>query len=448
MKFKKYAIVFLLISTILLSTSCSNENTNSKVSDTVNLKSEIKIDVMDKEYHILAAINEFNEKHKTVKISYDTVTRDEEYKNKYITKLVSGEGSDIIRIEPWLLTAVNKVANSGILYNLDEAIKKDKSFIISDYNQKVLEGGIINGKRVFIPICYTFPTFYSKYESLKKNGIITEGNKWTLGYMADEAEKYTHNNNGKYFMVYTGNFALSNIVKISGINLIDSDKKVAKFTSPEFIDLLNIYKKLNTTGKEKTEFSVTSSGSADSKEVTSDCSELDSGTALIMGNQDPLMWFKDGLNKKLNTYLFPQYTDKRSILIEPALSFAINSKSSHKDKAYEFLKLLISEQYQTNSNSYLLSIPVNNNAYLNSVNFYINNLGNSEAVAGEYDAEKRKEQVKEQYQEIQKISVCDSVDAQVYDIIDNEAKYFIDGKYSAEKTAEIIQNKVTLYLNE
>ena len=94
------------------------------------------------------------------------------------------------------------------------------------------------------------------------------------------------------------------------------------------------------------------------------------------------------------------------------------------------------------------NIPVNNNAYFNNVNFYINNLSNSQVVDGEYDAEKRKAQVKEQYQEIQRISRCDTVDAQVYNIIDGEVKAFIDGKYTAEKTAEIIQDKVILYLNE
>jgi ABC-type glycerol-3-phosphate transport system substrate-binding protein len=452
MKVKKYMLMFWLILTLVATASCSEENIDTKVRETKDSKAEIKIDVMGKEYYLLNAIKEFNEAHKDVKIGYDTVTRNDEYKNKYITKLVAGEGPDIIRIEPWLLSAVNKVTNSGILYDLNEVINKDKSFKISDYNQKVLDGGIINGKRFFVPVCYTFPTFYSKYENLKENGVITEGSKWTLGYMADKAQSYIQKNanSGKCFMIYNGNFVFSSIVKISGLNLVDYEKKEAKFMSPEFIDLLNIYQKLYPTVKEKTEFNVTSSGSGDSKELTSDCSELDNDTALIMGNQDPLVWFRDGLNKKLNNYLFPQYNDKRNILIETVLSFAINSKSAYKNEAYEFLKLVLSEKFQDNSiqDSFMLTIPVNNNAYLNNVNFYISNLGNTQPVNGEYDAEKRKEQVKEQYQEIQRISVCDTIDAQVYDIIDSEAKNFIDGKYSAEKTAEIIQEKVMLYLNE
>ncbi len=452
MKTKNYIVILLLIITLVQITSCSSDETVKEASKTNAATAEIKIDVMEREYYLLAAIKEFNETHKTIKINYDTVTRNDEYKNKYITELISGEGPDIIRIEPWLLSAVNKVANSGILYDLNEVINKDKSFEMSDYNQKVLDEGIINGKRFFIPICYTFPTFYSRFEVLKENGIITEDSKWTLDYMADAATKFMqkNSNNGKCFMIYNGKFVFSSIVKISGLSLVDHEKKEAKFMSHEFIDLLDIYKKLYPAVKEKTKFTATSSGSGASKEITSDCSELDNNTALIMGNQEPLVWFRDGLNKKLNNYLFPQYTDKKNILIETVLSFAINSNSTYKNEAYEFLKLVLSEKFQDNSiqDSFMLCIPVNNNAYFNNVNFYLRNLGNTQAVNGEYDAEKRKAQVKEQYKEIQRISVCDTLDAQVYEIIDSEAKAFIDEKYSAEKTAEIIQDKVMLYLNE
>lgn len=93
-------------------------------------------------------------------------------------------------------------------------------------------------------------------------------------------------------------------------------------------------------------------------------------------------------------------------------------------------------------------LPVNNDAYLNGVNFYISNLDNAQVVHGEYDAEKRKAQVEEQYKEIQKISKCDTVDAEVYNIIDSEAKSFVDGKYSAEQTSKNIQEKIMLYMNE
>lgn len=451
MKAKKYMVALLLIGTLTLTVSCSKANIENEASKTKDDIAEIKIDVMEREHYLLDAIKKFNENHEAVKISYDTIARNEESKNKYITKLSTGESADIIRIEPWIFSAVNKVADSGIFYDINEFINKDKNFELSDYNQKVLDSGIINGKRVFIPLGYSFKAFYAKNNVLEENGFVTEGSDWTLEYLADKASSFMQKNkdSGKIYMV-SYKFNLSDIVKCSGLKLIDYEKKRVTTNSPEFINLMNIYKKMYSTVKDKGNFSSTGIMSEEFVEMTSDYSEINNGTALTMDNKVEPQWFKDGLNKILNVYLFPQYTSEKSILLEPMLSFAINSKSNYKKEAYEFLKLILSEEYQNSGKrqrnfSY---IPVNNNAYLNNVNFYISNLGNNQTVNGEYNAEKRKAKVKEQYQEIQKISVCDTVDAQVYDIIDTEAKNFIDGKYSAEKTAEIIQEKVMLYLNE
>jgi ABC-type glycerol-3-phosphate transport system substrate-binding protein len=343
------------------------------------------------------------------------------------------------------------MVNSGIFYDLNKLIEKDKGFKLSDYNQKVLESGIVNGKRFFIPLGYSFRAFFVKGGALKENGFTTEGPNWTLANFADEAYSFTQKNKdkGKSFMV-TGYLTLSDIVKISGLNFIDYVKKEAKLDSPEFIELINIYKKLNSTVKLTRDITTNGTVSDDVLEINTICPEFDNGTALIMDNRVLYhMWFRDLINQKNNVYLFPQFKGKKTILLEPMISFAINSKCSHKDEAYEFLKLLLSEEYQRigGIKRDFPYLPVNTKAYLSNVNSYISNLG-EQAVEEGYDREKRKLQVKAQLKEIESISRCDTVDTQVYNIIDSEAKAYIDGKYSAEKTAEITQDKVMLYLNE
>ncbi len=450
MKAKMCRGLLLLITVLVAITACSSKVNENDASKNKNAKAEIKIDVMSSDYYILAAIKQFNETHEDISINYgDVITYSEEYKNKYITRLSVGEGPDIIRVYPrmGLLAAVHKTANSGIFYDLNEFIEKDKSFKLSDYNQKVLDSGIINGKRFLIPLHYNFSTYFAKEGVLKENGFTTEGQEYTLENFADEVYAFMQKNKNaeKYFMTLH-NFTLSDIVKISGLSFIDLTKKNAKFDSTEFVDLLNIYKKLYSVEKEIAKdigYYVSMEDIFDNSIV---CPDFNNGNSLIINNMDSQLWSRDKYNREVKTYLFPQYTDKKSILLEPIEYMAINTKCKYKKEAFEFIKLLLTEEYQ-NLYSYFY-IPVNNNAYLNGVNFYISNLGNSQVVSGEYDAEKRKAQVKEQYEEIQKISVCDTVDAQVYEIIDNEAKSFIDGKFSAEKTAKIIQDKVMLYLNE
>ncbi|QNU67318.1 extracellular solute-binding protein [Ruminiclostridium herbifermentans] len=449
-KVKNYIAVLLLIIAFVPITSCSNEEAVRDESKAKESKAEIKIDVMKNEHYLLAAISEFNETHDNVRISYDDLINfNEEYRNKYITSLAVGEGPDILRIEPRLFVAVNKMVNSGIFYDLNKLIDKDKDFKLSDYNQKVLESGVFNGKRFYIPLGYDFSTFFVKGGTLKENGFTTEGPNWTLANFADEAYSYTQKNKGKGFIV-TWDFALSDIVKISGINFIDYVKKDAKFDSSEFIELINIYKKLNSTVILAKDVSASYTGSEDLLEISTVCPEFENGTALIMDNSvaSP-MWFRDFINQKTNLYLFPQYTSKKTILLEPMVSLAINSKCIHKDEAYEFIKLLLSDEYQSISimKRDFPYIPVNTKAYLNNVNCFISNLGD-QAVEEIYDREKRKLQVEAQLKEIDSISICDTVDAQIYNIMDSEVKAFIDGKYSAEQTAKIIQDKVMLYLNE
>lgn len=408
-------------------------------------KTEIKIDVTNDEKYIISAIWEFNKNSPVNKIKYDTVVCDEEYKTKYAAKLFAGEGSDIIRIGTGAFSAFHKAADSGVLYDLNNMIIKDKNFKLSDYNQKAMAGGVINGKRLFIPIQYDFPILYAKKGTLKENGIIPSSSDWTLKYLAEKASEFSHKNknNGKTFLL-SNKFTLSYIVKCSGLNFINYEKKEAGFDSAEFIDLLNIYKKMYPAVKNSSySIGCTCLNDGDIMRFDVQCPEFDNGSALLMDSTFVAGWHKCIMNSKDEVFLLPQYTNKKSILIEPVVSLAINSKSIHKNEAYEFIKLLLSEEYQTGKKErYLINIPVNNNAYLNSANFNIRNLDAQTADGA--DIEKMRSQLKE----IEKISRCDTTDMQVYEIIDAEAKSFINGKNTAERTAKIIQDKVMLYLNE
>lgn len=453
MRAKRYIILVLIITTILSVVACSTSNDIEDSNKNKTVKAaEIKIDVMKTENYILAAILKFNESHKNVKINYgDVITFNDDYRNKYITHLAVGEGPDIIRIEPILFSSANKTANSGLFYDLNKLIKKDKDFKLSDYNNKVLESGVFDGKRYFIPLGYSFNAFFTKGDALKDNGFTTEGDGWTLANFADEAYSYTQKNKDKrkFFMVTTY-LPLSQVIQISGLNFINFKDKKATFESPEFIDLLNIYKKLNTTVQSTKKLTMSGTYGDDSFEKTTQCPEFENDSALIMHNRVLYpMWFRDTINKKTNVYLFPQYTSKKSITLEPMLSLAINAKCEYKDEAYEFIKMLLSEDYQSvkGMKRDFPYLPVNNNAYLNNVIYYIGNL-KGQAADNVYDIEKRKMQVKKQLKEIDSISRCDSIDPMVYAIMDGETKAFIDGKKTAQQTAKIIQDKIMLYLNE
>ena len=320
-----------------------------------------------------------------------------------------------------------------------------------------MDSGIIKGKRYFIPVNYNFSAFAAKADDLQKNGIIPQGSQWTLQYLAEKASAFREENKAddKYLIV-SQDFLFSDIVKNSGIDFINYEKKKASLNSKEFIDLLDIYKKLYPAVVKDTQITYKISSSMQGSDMQSAeentvSPKYEGGSGIILDSKVSPWWFEDVWNKKVNMYLYPQYTNKRSILLEPRSCFAINSKTKHKKEAFDFIKLLLTEEYQSKNVIAPFYIPVNNNAYLARVNYYMANLGDnagSQSATDEYDMEKRKQQVKTQLKELESISRCDTVDAQIYDIMDSEIKPFIEGKKTAEQTAKIIQDKVMLFLNE
>lgn len=116
----------------------------------------------------------------------------------------------------------------------------------------------------------------------------------------------------------------------------------------------------------------------------------------------------------------------------------INSSSSQKDGAWEFIKTLLTEEYQTGKYTY--GFPTLKSAF---------NLRAAESMAeGEYSV--TEEEVKELEELITSTTVADPYSAGqvVYDIILEEAGAYFSGQKPLEEVAKIIQNRVQLYVDE
>lgn len=88
---------------------------------------------------------------------------EEELKNKLSTELMSGKGPDLISADCLSAAGISyeKLIDQGCFVDINEVIKADTSqdqLNLSDYNEKALQSGVINGKRYFIPF-YFMPNF-------------------------------------------------------------------------------------------------------------------------------------------------------------------------------------------------------------------------------------------------------------------------------------------------
>jgi hypothetical protein len=164
----------------------------------------------------------------------------------------------------------------------------------------------------------------------------------------------------------------------------------------------------------------------------------------------------------------PQYigypTESGSgIMLNPQTALAISSKSKHKDGAFEFINYLLSDQYQMpEESSYFYSLPVKKNAFEAMIemattvpdDYYWNGEEQSRMSYSTDDYQvsiylsKNKDFV-DTYRDL--VSRADGLrvyDENINTIIDEETGSFFAGQKNAREVAEIIQNRVQIYVNE
>ncbi len=112
----------------------------------------------------LSAIKEFNSASK-VQIHTSVINTDEistsEYKNKLTTSILAGEGPDIILDLVSSFPSLNKIVENKVFCDLDQYVNNDAHFNLSDYYNKVLDCGITNGQRYYIPLNFRIPILWS-----------------------------------------------------------------------------------------------------------------------------------------------------------------------------------------------------------------------------------------------------------------------------------------------
>ncbi|GAE90836.1 extracellular solute-binding protein [Acetivibrio straminisolvens JCM 21531] len=118
---------------------------------------------------------------------------------------------------------------------MEPYISKDKDLNLSEYNENILNSGVINGKRYFIPVAYDVPILWTANSILEKNNIENEMANWTLKDMADFAVQFKEKNPENYLFGYGDGF-IRNIMYANWREFVDYKRKQASFDSEEFVD--------------------------------------------------------------------------------------------------------------------------------------------------------------------------------------------------------------------
>ena len=299
----------------------------------------------------------YDESYQIEIVEYDSL---EEMYTIMATEFMSGDGPDIISLDQPL--PFEKLIENHAFADVDELINTYGSNIdFNDYNTKVMESGIVNRKRYFVPFFYCPNIFISTQEKLKEYDLNFSDFSYKELYRQLSQEKVScslfGNESDNYSLLYS---------------FIDSyvnfDNKTTNFDTNSFLENIDYIKKLINNDNTNENVYYDLYNSENNGCILSTPRLLFGGT--IGGIKTA--YYNIFLQNKTPAIL-PNFSYENKITAYVECGIAINQNSDKKDKALRFIEYCLSEDVQEYwcgsrsdkgfSGTNEISLPVNNKAF-------------------------------------------------------------------------------------
>jgi len=254
------------------------------------------------------------------------------------TELMAGTGPDILYTSIISNLDIQKLAASRVFMDLNEFIESDDSFDIDDYIKPVMDSGIINGKRYLMPYSYRITALGYVPRKLDEIGFDTTKISDPISFIEEIGRTMPKaQENEKFKYIYNGDWLLHDLLKYSGIRIVDIETKEILPDEEYFERLIKAFKLV---------FPNYNWHYNDWPESVAE--EMQAGVTLFNYYYDPLNFVLTvGNQKKYGDY---QVQTIQSIngenLISHLRSLAIREGSPNKQNAWNFVKLMLSAENQ------------------------------------------------------------------------------------------------------
>lgn len=333
--------------------SVNREDLSLKVSK--DEKKTITISVLGKHPDFVLAAKEYEKKHPNITIELKSFASGgggisllqlEKYVSQTTTEVLSGKGADLFILNDQSLP-IDRYIDKNAFVDLNQYIEKDTSFDKSQYYMNILEHSKINGGLYILPTRFSLGALIANQEAISKTGVqIDDHQNWTWDRFTEISKQLKSKGTLDTVIQVTPEGILNPLV-FSNENydqLIDMEKKEAKFDSPLFIDLLKKVKKMYDDGV----LSDYELGVQKTTYFTS--SPIYSASDYAMRSA---MYYQNA-----SIYDFPHSSEKETgVTFAGYDRYAMNANSTVKMEAWDFLKFLLSYEIQTQSVSGMF--PVN-----------------------------------------------------------------------------------------
>ena len=299
----------------------------------------------------------YDESYQIEIVQYDSL---EEMYTIMATEIMSGDGPDIISLDQPL--PFEKLIENHAFADVDELINTYGSNIeFNDYNTKVMESGIVNRKRYFVPFFYCPNIFISTQEKLKEYDL----NFSDFSYKELSKQLSQEKVSCSLFGNESDNYSLLYSFIDSYVNF---DNKTTNFDTNSFLENIDYIKKLINNDNTNENVYYNLYNSENNGCILSTPKLLFGGT--IGGVKTA--YYNIFLQNKTPAIL-PNFSHENKITAYVECGIAINQNSDKKDKALRFIEYCLSEDVQEYwcgsrrdkgfSGTNEISLPVNNKAF-------------------------------------------------------------------------------------
>lgn len=405
-------------------------------------KTIITYATFDADTEIMEAIVRFNKNNEDYRIKvidyYDEDNYEEAW-NEYNQAVLDEGFADIVNVS-W--SNYKMMAEKGLYADLNEFMNAEEDINREDYFENVLTAYDVDGKLYAMPVSFSVSTLAGKEKIWGDKGSISLSDikTMTAGMPKDvEIMDGMTQTNFVFFMLQG-----------SLDKFIDWERGECYFNSEEFVEILNLSKKFPKNEGWDIWGSETVDKFREDKILLYDCELYEVAeyqlTKSLLGEDIVALGYPGANGGLIQT--------SGSLL-------AISEESPNKEIAWEFVKSMISEEYQNNYIYY--NIPIHKGSFEKLIEsamekeYYVDGNGNevemSKMSYGREDLDieiyaATKDEVDAYRRIVEGATTLATYDQQIMVIVEEEAEAFFDNKKSAEEVAEIIQSRAEIYVNE
>lgn len=385
------------------------------------------------------AKKKYEAKHPNIEIKLEYIETDDQHLEANLkqfitttnTAMLAGKGPDLIEMDQ---LPTDKYVNKGLLVDWNTMMEQDSSFRKDDYFINILDHATIGKGLYGMPLSFFLYGLLGDTDAIEKAGVKVDDSNWTWHEFTETAKKLAESGTYKYAFNSRPEFLLDQMVTDNYGLFVDEENRKAKFDTKAFTELMQQVKKM-----------------FDDKIISGERWENSYfEQSQINSAWDYLVTLRE-FAEHAKLYAKPNaQSDEPGGYFRTYKTIGLNSKSTVKAEAWDFVKFLTSEEIKHAPES--AGIPIRKSIFEKQVKL----LKEKGEVQAYKEGPLQGMTFKVDHEILQQLEayVTGAVHEVAFkatklnEIIMKESEAFFSGQKSAEEVAKIIQNKVTTYLNE